>query len=104
MAAATRTVSRSSRHYAFPAAPSPSRALFPPDGDATIWRLWCPAIGELIRRLLPPPPAPPRCYEPPPARPPPPGACLRRRGPRPPPPPPPPGGGRGRGESGGRGD
>src|SRR5674476_1132160 len=52
--AATRTVSRSSRHYAFPAAPSPSRALFPPDGDDTIWRLWCHAIGELIRRLLPP--------------------------------------------------
>src|SRR5665647_2466256 len=54
MAAATRTVCPSSRHYAFPSAPSPSRALFPPDGDDTIWRLWCHAIGELIRRLLPP--------------------------------------------------
>jgi len=29
------------------------QTAFPPDSDHAIWRLWCHATGELIRRLLP---------------------------------------------------
>lgn len=40
-------------HPPSPAARSPSRALFPPHHAGSIPRLWAPAIGELVRRLLP---------------------------------------------------
>ena len=53
MPATTRTGSDSSPHYASPAKPSPTRAIFPPDRPRVAQASWRTFIAKVLARLNP---------------------------------------------------